>query len=218
LAAHLANGCWQLSALFHGHWWASWALTALPGAGPAPTGARARRRPTVARGRHDGETEGGAEAAEAGERVGAREACGSAGSGPAPGTTALNAPGEWWLVRSTKALRSLQFANPARQKTEFTPGTSRREKRKLQAKQPSQSNADRQTMPIKSKVYDSQGVLIVSKRDRCDCLDEDCLGCFYPCPSCDSQKCGIECRCDRKWLYEQIEVEGGEVIRNKNVN
>lgn len=126
--------------------------------------------------------------------------------------------GEMTKVRSTKALRSLQFANPARQKTEFTPGTSRREKRKLQAKQPSQSNADRQTMPIKSKVYDSQGVLIVSKRDRCDCLDEDCLGCFYPCPSCDSQKCGIECRCDRKWLYEQIEVEGGEVIRNKNVN
>ncbi|XP_069759060.1 ARL14 effector protein-like isoform X1 [Narcine bancroftii] len=132
----------------------------------------------------------------------------------APG--ALQPPGR--KARTTKALRSLQFANPGRQITQFTPETSRREKRKLQTKQPSQSNADRQTMPIKSKVYDSQGLLILSGLDRCDCLDEDCLGCFYPCPSCGSQKCGIECRCDRKWLYEQIEIEGGETIRNKNVN
>ncbi|XP_043561519.1 ARL14 effector protein-like isoform X1 [Chiloscyllium punctatum] len=121
-------------------------------------------------------------------------------------------------ARTTKTLRSLQFANPGRQITEFTPEASRREKRKQQTKPPSQSNADRQTMPIKSKVYDSQGLLICSRMDRCDCLDEDCLGCFYPCPNCGSQKCGVECRCDRKWLYEQIEIEGGEVIRNKNVN
>ncbi|XP_038663810.1 ARL14 effector protein-like isoform X3 [Scyliorhinus canicula] len=121
-------------------------------------------------------------------------------------------------ARTTKTLRSLQFANPGRQITEFTPETSRREKRKLQTKPSNQSNADRQTMPIKSKVYDSQGLLIYSRLDRCDCLDEDCLGCFYPCPICGSQKCGVECRCDRKWLYEQIEIEGGEVIRNKNVN
>uniref|UniRef100_A0A4W3K158 ADP-ribosylation factor-like 14 effector protein n=1 Tax=Callorhinchus milii TaxID=7868 RepID=A0A4W3K158_CALMI len=76
----------------------------------------------------------------------------------------------------------------------------------------------RQTMPPKSKVYDAQGLLIFSGLDLCDCLDEDCLGCFYPCPRCASQKCGVECRCDRKWLYEQIEIEGGEIIRNKNVS
>ncbi|GCC27185.1 hypothetical protein chiPu_0005607 [Chiloscyllium punctatum] len=116
-------------------------------------------------------------------------------------------------ARTTKTLRSLQFANPGRQITEFTPEASRREKRKQQTKPPSQSNADRQTMPIKSKVYDSQGLLICSRMDRCDCLDEDCLGCFYPCPNCGSQKCGVECRCDRKWLYEQIEIEGGEECR-----
>uniref|UniRef100_A0A672PY41 ADP-ribosylation factor-like 14 effector protein n=1 Tax=Sinocyclocheilus grahami TaxID=75366 RepID=A0A672PY41_SINGR len=65
------------------------------------------------------------------------------------------------------------------------------------------------------KVYDSKGLLISCGRDLCDCLDVDCMGCFYPCPECGSRKCGVECRCDRKWLYEQVEVEGGEIIRNK---
>ncbi|XP_028916193.1 ARL14 effector protein isoform X2 [Ornithorhynchus anatinus] len=117
--------------------------------------------------------------------------------------------------RTAKALKSLQFANPGRQ-TEFTPETSKREKRRLQSKN-TPANSDRQVIPAKSKVYDSQGLLIYSGMDLCDCLDEDCLGCFYACPNCGSNKCGPECRCDRKWLYEQIEIEGGEVIRNKHV-
>uniref|UniRef100_A0ACB8G396 ARL14 effector protein n=1 Tax=Sphaerodactylus townsendi TaxID=933632 RepID=A0ACB8G396_9SAUR len=75
----------------------------------------------------------------------------------------------------------------------------------------------RQIIPAKRKVYDSQGLLLYSGIDLCDCLDEDCLGCFYACPKCGSNKCGPECRCDRKWLYEQIEIEGGEIIRNKHV-
>ncbi|XP_031413743.1 ARL14 effector protein [Clupea harengus] len=75
--------------------------------------------------------------------------------------------------------------------------------------------AERQPMTGKSKVYDSRGLLISCGRDLCDCLDADCMGCFYPCPDCGSRKCGVECRCDRKWLYEQVEVEGGEIIRNK---
>lgn len=74
---------------------------------------------------------------------------------------------------------------------------------------------ERQNLTAKSKVYDTQGLLISCGRDLCDCLDADCMGCFYPCPECTSRKCGVECRCDRKWLYEQVEVEGGEIIRNK---
>ncbi|KAM3877108.1 ARL14 effector protein [Diretmus argenteus] len=77
------------------------------------------------------------------------------------------------------------------------------------------SSGDRQTMAAKSKVYDSKGRLLSNGKDMCDCLDMDCLGCFYPCPECGSRKCGVECRCDRKWFYEQVEVEGGEIIRNK---
>lgn len=80
------------------------------------------------------------------------------------------------------------------------------------------SSIDRQSLSLKSKVYDSKGMLISCGKDLCDCLDVDCMGCFYPCPECGSRKCGVECRCDRKWLYEQVEVEGGEIIRNKFAN
>ncbi|CAM4523762.1 hypothetical protein PO909_024020 [Leuciscus waleckii] len=80
------------------------------------------------------------------------------------------------------------------------------------------SSSDRQSLSLKSKVYDNKGLLISCGRDLCDCLDIDCMGCFYPCPECGSRKCGVECRCDRKWLYEQVEVEGGEIIRNKFAN
>ncbi|XP_040265614.1 ARL14 effector protein isoform X1 [Bufo bufo] len=114
--------------------------------------------------------------------------------------------------RAAKALKSLQFANPGRQ-TELPPETSTREKRR-QTK--ATAGSDRQTIPSKNKVYDSRGILLVNGRDLCDCLDEDCMGCFYSCRKCGSNKCGVECRCDRKWLYEQIEIEGGEVIRNKH--
>ncbi|XP_045889319.1 ARL14 effector protein isoform X3 [Micropterus dolomieu] len=77
------------------------------------------------------------------------------------------------------------------------------------------SRACRQSIGAKSRVYDNKGRLLSNSKDMCDCLDVDCMGCFYPCPDCGSRKCGVECRCDRKWLYEQVEVEGGEIIRNK---
>ncbi|XP_063294779.1 ARL14 effector protein [Pelobates fuscus] len=118
--------------------------------------------------------------------------------------------------KAAKALKSLQFANPGRQ-TEFTPETSKRETRRLQSKS-SAGGSDRQILPSKNKIYDQAGVLISSGMDLCDCLDEECLGCFYACKKCGSNKCGIECRCDRKWLYEQIEVEGGSVIRNRHLS
>uniref|UniRef100_A0AAQ4PC08 ARF7 effector protein C-terminal domain-containing protein n=1 Tax=Gasterosteus aculeatus aculeatus TaxID=481459 RepID=A0AAQ4PC08_GASAC len=79
------------------------------------------------------------------------------------------------------------------------------------------SGVCRPTAGPKSKVYDSKGRLLSNNKDMCDCLDVDCMGCFYPCTDCGSRKCGVECRCDRKWLYEQVEVEGGEIIRNKFV-
>uniref|UniRef100_A0A8B9WSG1 ARF7 effector protein C-terminal domain-containing protein n=1 Tax=Bos mutus grunniens TaxID=30521 RepID=A0A8B9WSG1_BOSMU len=115
--------------------------------------------------------------------------------------------------RTAKALRSLQFANPGKQ-TEFAPETGKREKRRLTKN--ATAGSDRQVILAKSKIYNSQGLLIFSGMDLCHCLDEDCLGCFYACPACGSTKCGTECCCDRKWLYEQTEIEGGEIIHNKH--
>ncbi|XP_054933437.1 uncharacterized protein [Dermacentor andersoni] len=56
--------------------------------------------------------------------------------------------------------------------------------------------------------YNARGIHIKSNKDACDCLQDDCPGCHFPCPKCGSQKCGDECRCNRNYVYEQIEVEG----------
>ncbi|XP_036595687.1 ARL14 effector protein-like [Trichosurus vulpecula] len=64
------------------------------------------------------------------------------------------------------------------------------------------------------KKYDKRGRLNLNGEDLCDCLDQDCLGCFYPCPECQSTKCGPTCRRNRKWIYEAIANEGGEVVSN----
>uniref|UniRef100_A0A8C6T3L7 THAP domain-containing protein 1 n=1 Tax=Neogobius melanostomus TaxID=47308 RepID=A0A8C6T3L7_9GOBI len=61
----------------------------------------------------------------------------------------------------------------------------------------------RVSLNAKNKVYDANGRLLSNGKDLCDCLD------------CSSRKCGVECRRDRKWLYEQVEVEGGQIVRNQ---
>lgn len=63
-----------------------------------------------------------------------------------------------------------------------------------------------------AKKYDRHGRLLCNNVDLCDCLEKTCMGCFYPCPKCNSKKCGAECRCNRKWVYEKIETEDGSVI------
>ncbi|XP_072483424.1 uncharacterized protein [Notamacropus eugenii] len=62
------------------------------------------------------------------------------------------------------------------------------------------------------KKYDERGRLNLNGEDLCDCLERECLGCFYPCPKCKSTKCGPTCRRNRKWIYEAITDEGGEVL------
>ncbi|XP_025421871.1 ARL14 effector protein-like [Sipha flava] len=44
--------------------------------------------------------------------------------------------------------------------------------------------------------------------DPCDCLDTDCPGCFLPCESCGSVKCGVFCRVGRDWNNVFIKVDG----------
>ncbi|XP_019625471.1 PREDICTED: ARL14 effector protein-like isoform X4 [Branchiostoma belcheri] len=104
-----------------------------------------------------------------------------------------------------RTLQHLQFRNPGPMLQDFDPEKSEREKRKLtRMVQQQKQKADKHK---KRYVYDEAGVLISDGRDLCDCLEQDCPGCHYPCPKCGSEKCGAECRCNRKWHYEWIESE-----------
>ena len=60
----------------------------------------------------------------------------------------------------------------------------------------------------KNQVYDEVGLYLENSNDICDCLNLDCPGCHFPCPKCGSEKCGQECRCCRRYIFETIEIEG----------
>ncbi|KAK7116348.1 hypothetical protein V1264_002041 [Littorina saxatilis] len=83
----------------------------------------------------------------------------------------------------------------------FDPERSQREMRKLNRKIHKENKKSNQ-------MYDEAGRLLENSLDICDCLENDCPGCHFPCPKCGSEKCGSECRCERRWTYEQVEVEG----------
>ncbi|KPJ08717.1 Uncharacterized protein C11orf46-like [Papilio machaon] len=85
---------------------------------------------------------------------------------------------------------------------DFDPETSARERRKL--------NRKSYFMNRNKNIYNERGQIAATGRDLCDCLDEKCPGCHFPCPKCTSAKCGTECRINRKWMYEKIEIEGND--------
>uniref|UniRef100_A0A670XZI4 ARF like GTPase 14 effector protein like n=1 Tax=Pseudonaja textilis TaxID=8673 RepID=A0A670XZI4_PSETE len=109
-----------------------------------------------------------------------------------------------------RQLKCLAFQNPGPLLADFNPETREQQKKVCM----SMINQDCFNTTKKTvKKYDKHGHLISNKTDLCDCLEKNCLGCFYPCPKCNSTKCGAECRCNRKWVYEQIQVEAGQIIR-----
>lgn len=86
----------------------------------------------------------------------------------------------------------------------FNPETSYRERRKLNRQIRNAGTAKRHP----GALYDENGIHIASGMDICDCLFAKCQGCFYECPKCSSTKCGMECRVNRKYVYEQVDFEG----------
>lgn len=65
----------------------------------------------------------------------------------------------------------------------------------------------------KNQMYDDCGRLLENKADLCDCLDDTCRGCHFPCAKCGSEKCGSDCRCNRKWVYQHVIAEGRTYIK-----
>lgn len=110
--------------------------------------------------------------------------------------------------KTTLRLRNILDESNSKFLANFDPEKSKREKRKLTRRSYS-------TVASKNTMYDEYGIYRETHIDMCDCLDLKCPGCHFPCPSCQSSKCGPCCRVSRKWTYEQIEHDGKDlVIRN----
>lgn len=96
----------------------------------------------------------------------------------------------------------------------FDPEKSAREKRKVNRKSYAETLIHRN-----SSMYDERGRFRATGIDLCDCLQDACPGCHFPCPSCKSPKCGSFCRVNRKWTFDYIEHDGKDVvITNKAVD
>ncbi|XP_008112241.2 ARL14 effector protein-like isoform X1 [Anolis carolinensis] len=125
----------------------------------------------------------------------------------------LPSEGDQWKNKTQqieRQLKCLAFQNPGPLLADFNPETREQQKKACM----SMINQDCfKTTKKTMKKYDKKGCLLSRKVDLCDCLEKNCLGCFYPCPKCNSTKCGTECRCNRKWVYDQIQTEDGQIIR-----
>ena len=116
----------------------------------------------------------------------------------------LRASSDAGASQADKLLKTLQFRNPGPQLSAFDPDKSKREMRKLKrlVQKEQASKRRKRKAPKKHTFHDEYGIRISDKRDVCDCQSLDCPGCHFPCLSCGSEKCGVECRCGRQWTYD----------------
>lgn len=107
--------------------------------------------------------------------------------------------------RVKKLISEAKFLN------NFDPEKSSRERRKLTR----QSYTTAKRTP--GSLFDEKGRYRHNLADVCDCLDNLCPGCHFPCPNCSSRKCATTCRVNRKWAFEIIEHDGKDlVMKNKH--
>ncbi|CAG7834677.1 unnamed protein product [Allacma fusca] len=74
-------------------------------------------------------------------------------------------------------------------------------------------NSLRKQKKNKRRYYypDGRPIVNADEFEICDCLEPKCPGCHFPCKSCGDGRCGHECRTNRRWVYDTVEIEG----RNK---
>lgn len=114
--------------------------------------------------------------------------------------------------RRRRGLRRVRQLFADSKLSDFNPKKSVREQRKLRSYMESQQM---QRQPP-TTIFDAKGRYRANGFDICDCLDNTCPGCHFPCPSCKNTKCGPCCRVNRKWPFESIQHEEKElIIKNK---
>ncbi|KAK0060243.1 ARL14 effector protein [Biomphalaria pfeifferi] len=104
----------------------------------------------------------------------------------------------------TSELKKLSLDQNGTFMADFDPEKSKREMRKMNRRLYKNSK--------RGYLYDERGFLLENSWDLCDCLNKNCQGCHFPCPKCASPKCGNDCRCNRKYIVDLIEIEGTDVI------
>nr|CAD7574236.1 unnamed protein product [Timema californicum] len=122
------------------------------------------------------------------------------------------------ISRISQALKKLTFNQNMKFMENFDPEQSNRERRKLTRKITTSvvGTAVSAGKRFISSVHDEHGYLSAYGKDLCDCLEEACQGCHFPCTKCRSVKCGHECRTNRKYCIESIEIEGmGVILKNE---
>lgn len=104
--------------------------------------------------------------------------------------------------RAVKAMKKINQLRVEGGVTDFNPDKSVRERKKI-------SKVVQSTQRKKnSAMYSPAGIFLATGQDLCDCLEEECPGCFFQCPKCNGPKCGGTCRRRRNWCYEHVTVDG----------
>lgn len=108
--------------------------------------------------------------------------------------------------------RQIAEVNRSQFLKDFIPEMSSREMNKQKQRFGATSYS---SQSYRSTMYNEKGEFRkrnMKTQDLCDCLSLSCAGCFLPCKKCRSTKCGVVCRCNRKWVIEEIECDGKDLI------
>lgn len=110
-----------------------------------------------------------------------------------------------------REITRVSLGNHSKFMSNWDPAKSQREERKK--KLTKMINRQQQ---IDDYLYDKQGVHLASGKDICDCLEENCPGCWLPCKRCKSTKCSFECRNRRRFVVLEVRDEEAEDEENDN--
>ena len=110
-----------------------------------------------------------------------------------------------------REITRVSLGNHSKFMSNWDPAKSQREERKKRL-----TKMINRQQQIDDYLYDKQGVHLASGKDICDCLEENCPGCWLPCKRCKSTKCSFECRNRRRFVVLEVKDEEAEDEENDN--